>query len=133
MAKKKNRNLILREDNIEVGEISVEEAREKSRKEFNPCESFDNIYIEERQEFERQVLNPCQIGFNLKQFIDFLIKIHETFGDMPVLYFNGSTQCFTKPTLNDIDIVKKYFTVTANAERRCMNIYNSKALSLFHI
>ena len=71
-------------------------------------------------------------GMALNDFISYLTRIRDEFGNMPVAFFNGRTGCYTHPVPSDVDVVKQYFTVSGNLDGCNVDIKYEKALSLFH-
>ena len=133
MVKKKDIKVIIRNNN-ETQILSEAEAIKFAKNKFNPCINSRNIYYKERQEFNEEVfLQPYETPFNLKQFIEFLTKIYDKFGNMPVLCFDGKKQSFYVPVFANIDIVKNYFTTYwIESQEMCIDIHNSKALTFYH-
>ena len=119
-------------DGNETNVISIEEAKKKSES-FSPLKNLQNTFYNETSKIIKDVKKPeTYDGFDLEELICFLENVHEKYGNMKVLYFNGITNCFTKPSLNDIDIVKSYFTISSNTKTQHMNINSEKAISFFH-
>ena len=118
----------------EARKITVKEAKEKA-KAFSPYSNWkENTYFQERNEIIRDSKrSDIVIGFDLEDLIQFLQGVHSKFGNMPVLYFSGTKECFRTFDLHDIDIVKSYFTVACNMSNQYMKIENKSALSFFHV
>ena len=119
-------------DGKKKGIISLEKANEKIKAELSPL-SFGNAYSKELIKLSKDIKSThCVTGFDLEGLINFLQKIHAKFGNMDVLYFDGRNGCYTRPSLSDIDVVKKHFILTGDLGSTYMNIKNDKALSFFH-
>ena len=118
-------------DGVEKEKITIGEANER-KKTFSPL-LVNNICYKELRDTRKKVRTTNYgTSFDLENLIKYLQEIHSKFGNMDILYYNGKTECFTRPSLSDIDVVKRYFTISGNMETKNMEIKNDKALSFFH-
>ena len=118
-------------DGAKKEKITIGEANER-KKTFSPLLVNNICYKELRNAKKKVKTTNYGTSFDLENLIKYLQEIHSKFGNMDVLYYNGKTECFTRPSLSDIDVVKRYFTISGNMETKSMEIKNDKALSFFH-
>lgn len=125
--------IIVKVDGKESARLSVKEAKEKASV-FSPLShSKENTFYKESEEIRAKIRNPSHYNyFDLKELIAFLQEVYSKFGNMPILYFNGSENIFSRPALSDIDIIKSYFIIRGNLGGTTIEIKNQKALSFFH-
>lgn len=122
----RNKNIIIRTNGEETGKVSKKDVH-SIIDEYSPyLHSSTATFYKDKEEMLEN-LNTM----SLKTFIEFLTRIYNKFGDIPVLYFSGETGTFRSPCFNDIDIMKKYFTISGNTEETYLNIEEKPALSLF--
>ena len=122
----------LKVNGTKMGEKTVDFAKDYAAT-FSPIRNLNNTFHKETREISKKVSKPnSHNGFDLDELIDFLSNVRKQFGNMKVLYFNGKTNCFSIPQLNDIDVVKEHFTISSNMSGQTMNFVTDKALSFFH-
>lgn len=106
----------------------------KDFEKYNPFTHPENTFGNEvHQLYKQSVEVNYACGMCLTDFIDYLTKIRDRFGNMPVLYFSHERDTFTMPSHFDIDVVKEYFQLSGNLASASANIKKEKALSLFHL
>ena len=118
-------------DGVKKEKITIGEANER-KKTFSPLLVNNICYNELRDTRKKVRTTNYGASFDLESLIKYLQEIHSKFGNMDILYYNGKTECFTRPSLSDIDVVKIYVTISGNMEEKNMEIKNDKALSFFH-
>lgn len=105
----------------------------KDFEKYNPFTHPENTFGNEvHQLYKQSVEVDYGRGMCLTDFIDYLTKIRDRFGNMPVLYFSHERGTFTMPSHFDIDVVKEYFQLSGNLASASANIKKEKALCLFH-
>ena len=125
------KNVIVSVNGVEKERITVDEAKKKG-KEMSPM-ILSNTFFEKTREIAKKAReNSDSRKLDLKSYIDFLQGIYDEFGNMPVLGYRASSDCFYNCELSDIDVVKQHFTLSGDIKYQYMNIREDKALSIFH-
>ena len=97
--------------------------------EFSPLRNPTNCC--HQKELREVIKTLPSAELDLDNLIALLTHYRKKFGNMPVLNFHGKEGTFTWPSLMDIDVVKKYFTISGNTKDVFMNVHEEKALSWF--
>ena len=98
-------------DGVKKEKITIGEANER-KKTFSPLLVNNICYNELRDTRKKVRTTNYGASFDLESLIKYLQEIHSKFGNMDILYYNGKTECFTRPSLSDIDVVKIYVTIS---------------------